>query len=261
MYSSLQRLPQEELERRQQAFFNTMQNPAKNNGSGLQRRESMIAKGFNALFRRDSMLGGKKRPEQFLNKNMDYLPNKGPDNLINRRPDHFLNYGGPPPVFLNGNNNGLLMAKGKKRIGRTMSFKHPERISQLPPAEVTRIRSKSQYSINEYGMTSNSGSNRSKRSNSAGSIEKELDFPLNNGFLNDKEFVPPPVAAQWIAREKFAVKRRESYIPPRMNYGGNNFRGNFRRSMAAFPPPVLARKGFHRFSQGFYEDYYDNDER
>ena len=41
-----------------------------------------------------------------------------------------------------------------------MSFKYPEQFSQIPPAEITRIRSKSQHSVyDSAGTGTTTGSN------------------------------------------------------------------------------------------------------
>ena len=158
MFSTLQRPTLEELERRR-AMRETRSKspPLGRRSSTLQRRESFLSKGFNALFRRESM----------INKNNNNNNNNIYASHLN------LRTGGPPPV-----NNG------NRRLGRAMSFKYPERISQIPPPEITRIRSsKSQHSINDY-------------------------------YSSGSEYTGMPEP-----KPKFGnpVQRRQSYLPPRAN--------------------------------------------
>ncbi|XP_059086205.1 uncharacterized protein LOC131882930 isoform X2 [Tigriopus californicus] len=182
MFSTLQRPTLEELERRR-AMRETFSPPR---SSTLHRRESMISRGFNAIFRRDSMMVRNKAEM-----------GPGPRGLNLRTAT-----GGPP---ITNNNNNL----ANKRLSRAMSFKYPERISHIPPPEVTRLRSKSQHSINEYS-SGGSGSG----SNSGGYVDMITDSEPIYGFRS-----PPPPIGGWVPREKFMVQRRQSYMPPTLNRG------------------------------------------
>ena len=210
MFSTLQRPTLEELERRR-AFRETMSKSPpvlRKGGSGLKRRESMLARGFNALFRKES----------FAVNNNNNIKSASNLNLNNRFDMHLnLRTATGPPGLPPDPPLGM-----KRHLSRAMSFKHPERISHIPPPEVTRLRlrSKSQHAIDP----------------SAYDLELDLDSEDE-----PHEIIPRPMQQQQrpvvapVPRQGYAVRRQQSFMPPRLNGPGG---------LGHFPqrPPIRRRQ-------------------
>ena len=247
MFSTLQRPTSEEAERRR-VLREALTSPPRRS-STLQRRESILSRGFNAIFRRDSMM---KRPQQ--------------QHMSGHATGYELNLRTGPPVV--GQHNG----PAGKRLSRAMSFKHPERVSHIPPPEVTRYRSKSQHSINDYeessGGSSGGGGGGSGGYDPLPPRRVGPVFHPGNVLTRDDYFMrggggsspPPPhrggYNGGWVPRERFAVQRQQSFMPPPLGLGRGG-RGGFRRPVA----PTLLRRQRRPLPDAFRSQQRWDDER
>lgn len=142
----------------------------------LVRKESILKRGLNALRRRESMLSPKRSssgPPLSASAGSGMIGPIGSDRIA------------PSP---------------NRRIGRATSFKYPERVSQIPPPEITRIRSKSQ--VREIG-------------------DPQPPIHSSLSYLDIHDMTPMSGyghAAQWLAREKvmLAKERRAEEIAAKM---------------------------------------------
>merc|ERR1712228_920929 len=75
------------------------------------------------------------------------------------------------PIGVNNNNQNQFQRGRSTNLARAKSFKYPERVSQIPPAELTRLRSKSQArsSVHEVQLNSSGGEDPMYTSVSGGS--------------------------------------------------------------------------------------------
>ena len=209
-FMTLQRPTFDELERRRQL----RESLSPQRSTTLQRRESMLSRGLNAIMRRQSFMSPQrntsnvnlKRHDSFfmhstLAKDPDNMPPMSmmtTDNLV--LDDLRLN---------NNNNNNNQFQRGRStNLARAKSFKYPERVSQIPPAELTRIRSKSQVrsSVHDMQLNSSGGEDPMYTSGSGGSASGGSG---KSPFRGKK--APPPQAedvgyghaVNWLSREKF----------------------------------------------------------
>ena len=179
MFSTLQRPTLEELERRR-AFRESMgiqsnNNNMNNKNKGLKRRESMLSRGFNAIFRKESFMAKQQHQQQH--------------------------------PHANGLNLKTATDVRRTNLSRAMSFKHPERISHMPPMEVTRIKSRSQHAL-------------------------YIDFDDEDDADEEYEILP---------KSYFEPTPPKPVKPPRMNNQNNNMV----KRQQSFMPPKLGN-GFQR---------------
>ena len=228
-FMTLQRPTFEELERRRQL----RENLSPNRGSTtLQRRESMISRGLNAIMRRQSFMGSSSKPNNGANlkrndsffmhsallKDRDNDP--GPSLLLPGGPPGNNNNNDQEPGGPGGNQQQHPLhtitrpsrPAGPTGLGRAKSFKYPERVSQIPPAEFTRLRSKSQVRPGDYYTTSGgsagssddpvytSGSGGSAAGSGKSMLRRNPTFLGSRGNFNNNDdyahapryFQPPP---------------------------------------------------------------------
>jgi len=176
----------------------------------------MLSRGFNALFRRDSLAAGRSAG------NLSGAGRGRP--FLDGQPSHGI-FG--PPRGGGGGVGGVRGAGAARRISRAMSFRHPERISHIPPPEVTRMRSRSQHSVAAAAAAADYGS-----SGSSGYVEMSFEEDDAGGSPSPPPPLPPPTTAwppygNMAPRERFRVQRRQSFMPPRMGagYGAGGARG------------------------------------
>ena len=147
-FSTLQRPTFEDLERRRQ-----MREDGPGPGKGIQRKDSVLARGINALRRRQSMISARK-PEhvelQFSGQPFRSLGNPEPQAPLSMMTTESSNARRQSYNFPQQPRPGL--NRSRSVLARARSFKHPERISQIPPMEITRLRSKSQ--VRDAGSSS-----------------------------------------------------------------------------------------------------------
>jgi len=219
MFSTLQRpTATEEAERRKQRLLREAALTPARSVTNLRRKESVLARGFNALFRRDSLAVGRSS-----------------GNLTSFGRGRQL-HDNQPPHGLFGARGGGMAARGggaARRGSRAMSFRHPERISHIPPPEVTRLRSRSQHSVAAAATTADYGS-----SGSSGYVEMSFEdddsgspsppplprpgWPNYGGGPNAGHLAEGPLPGP---RERFRVQRRQSFMPPRIGAGYGAGRG------------------------------------
>ena len=214
-FMTLQRPTFEELERRRQLRDNL----SPQRSTTLQRRESMLSRGINAIMRRQS----------FMSPSNQNHNNHRQANL--RRNDSFFMHSAlakdtasDMPSLITDDNNLHTVVHTKNRPGRNLSraksFKYPERVSQIPPAELTRLRSKSQVrndnvmqqeQVQQVGNSSSddpvytSGSGGSavgSGKSMAFTARRTLPDPsrAGPGYFEDLGYGQ---AVQWLSREKF----------------------------------------------------------
>ena len=202
-FMTLQRPTFEELERRRQ-LRDTL-SPQKS--TTLQRRESMLSRGLNAIMRRQSFMGGtQNRPKLTRNDSFfmhsslakeDVLP---PGGMMTN--DEIDEHRHPLHTIIPPNTN-----RGRN-LARAKSFKYPEKISQIPPAEFTRLRSKSQIRDSGFGSsifskdvlsssedavyTSGSGGSAVGSGKSVKNRYFEENNPAANWLNRERFFQPPP---------------------------------------------------------------------
>ena len=206
--------------------------------STLQRRESMLSKGFNAIFRRDSMM---HKSNNNNNNNNNAAATKGGLNLRTATAQQTNSN-----MINNNNNNSSSSNLQQKRLSRAMSFKHPERISHIPPPEVTRLRSKSQVSVNEYS-TASSGGSSGIGSGSGGPGYVDLPY-AGGGETSDHTIYSsqsPLAVKPWQAREKYMIQRNHSFMPPK------NIAGRGGPMMQSRPLIVKREMAAERSNNGF----------
>lgn len=217
-FMTLQRPTFDELERRRQ-LRDTL---SPQRSSTLQRKESVLSRGFNAIMRRQSMMSPTRPTPTNLRRNDSFFMHstlsKDPDSIpplsmmTNDEDRHPLH-----TIVHNTNNN----PRGRN-LGRAKSFKYPERISQIPPAELTRLRSKSQVRPDNQQMyhpremsssedpvyTSGSGGSAAG-SGKSGMLRRNPTYLSNNNRNNNNantnnlNNLGYGQAAQWLAHEKF----------------------------------------------------------
>ena len=295
-FMTLQRPTMDELERRRQ--LRESLSPLRERSTTLQRRESMLSRGLNAIMRRQSFMspprnpGGNsngnanhlKRHDSFfmhstLAKDPDNMPplsmmtnDKFNDNLILDEPRHPF----PMTSAANNNSNNDQFQRGRStNLARAKSFKYPERISQMPPAELTRLRSKSQVrssvqdqvQLNSSGgedpmYTSGSGGSASggsgkspyrgkmgtllpPREERRGNMHpQERPQESRGGYAEDLGYGQ---AVQWLSREKFFQERPEKpgnfQPPPRMSVPRpTQLQGKTSPRDISEPPPTANKK-------------------
>ena len=191
-FMTLQRPTFEEMERRRQL----RENMSPNRSTTLQRRESMISRGLNAIMRRQSFMGGSK-PQTHLKRNDSFFmhsalikddrDDRGPSLLLtNDQQEHPLH---------------TITRPSRPNLGRAKSFKYPERVSQIPPAELTRIRSKSQVRPDYYSGSGSSddpmytsGSGGSAAGSGKSMLRRNPTFLGSRSNFEEfpKYFQPPP---------------------------------------------------------------------
>lgn len=219
---TLQRPTFEELERRRQL----RESLSPQRSTTLQRRESMLSRGFNAIMRRQSFMSPSSSSSKPANMNSNLRRHdsffmhsalaKDPDvapPLSMMTNDH-LEQVHPLHTIVNNNNNNNQMTRGRSNLARAKSFKYPERVSQIPPAELTRLRSKSQVR-DHYNLSNNNNSSGGEdpvyTSGSGGSAADSgkslLRRPPPSGSSNNGssyfEEVGYGSAVNWLSREKF----------------------------------------------------------
>ena len=195
------------------------QTAVKRTASSLQRKDSVLSRGFNALVRRQSMAvanpsklldgrGGNARPEirhlksQFSmddNDDVTFMPPQLPtyipenDNTQNQQNlRRFLPDDPPLSMMTNGSSNMIprvnqgpmvtnLSRSRSMAVQRTKSFKHPEKGGHIPPPEILRLRSKSQVRDNElnHGLFGNSAN-----LNSSGYEDSDEILYTSGGFAS-----------------------------------------------------------------------------
>ena len=199
------------------------QTAVKRTASSLQRKDSVLSRGFNALVRRQSMAVTNpsklldSRPEirhlktQFsMDDNDDVtfmppqLPNYVPDNANQgqRGIRRFLPEDPPLSMMTNGssniiprvNNQGQMITNLSRSrsmaLGRAKSFKHPEKVSHIPPPEILRLRSKSQVRDGElqhglFGLGLNKPmSGHNSNLNSSGYEDSDEILYTSGGFTS-----------------------------------------------------------------------------
>ena len=200
------------------------QTAVKRTASSLQRKDSVLSRGFNALVRRQSMavtnpskLQEMRPPEirhlktQFTmddNDEVTYMPPKLPNyipentNQGQRGLRRFLPEDPPLSMMTNGSSNMIprvnhqgpmmtnLSRSRSMAIGRAKSFKHPEKVSHIPPPEILRLRSKSQVRDGElqhglFGAGMNKSINlNSSNLNSSGYEDSDEVLYTSGGFTS-----------------------------------------------------------------------------
>ena len=144
-FATLQRPSYEDLERRRRMREGSPQGPrAGPGGKGLQRKDSVLTRGLNALRRRQSMVSNRKSEYEASFSTQPFTSLQTPDpepplsmmtsESTNARRQSY-NFPNPPP----GGRPGL--TRSRSVLARARSFKHPEHFSQIPPMEITRLRS------------------------------------------------------------------------------------------------------------------------
>ena len=197
-FMTLQRPTFEELERRRQ-LRDTL-SPQKS--TTLQRRESMLSRGFNAIMRRQSfMSGAQTRPKLTRNDSFfmhsslakeDVLP---PGGMMTN--DDIDEHRHPLHTIVQPNNN-----RGRN-LARAKSFKYPEKISQIPPAEFTRLRSKSQIRDSGFGSSIFSKDVLSSSEDTAVYTSGSGGSAVGSGKSVKNRYFDENPAANWLNRERF----------------------------------------------------------
>ena len=244
-FMTLQRPTFEELERRRQV----REHLSPQRSTTLQRRESMLSRGINAIMRRQSFMGGSgsavkpnlRRNDSFfmhsslLSKEQDSMP---PMSSMMITPDDHQH----PPLhtIVNSANN----RPTRSNLGRAKSFKYPERISQIPPAELTRIRSKSQVRNSNFheavlcssedqvytsgsGSGSAAGSGKSLLKRNTSYLEKRP--PLNRSHFSGEGY-------NWLNRDLFHNQQMTPRLLPKPGMHRPSPRD------ISEPPPVAKRR-------------------
>lgn len=220
-FMTLQRPTFEELERRRQL----RESLSPQRSTTLQRRESMLSRGLNAILRRQSFMSPQRPQMSQSNTNlrrhdsffMHSALAKDPDvappismMMTNDNDQDFRSRQHPLHTIVNNNNNSQQTRAGaRSNLVRAKSFKYPERVSQIPPAELTRLRSKSQvraevammsssedpvYTSGSGGSNSGSGKSFQRRPPPSGASNSQSSYFDELGYGQ---------AVQWLSREKF----------------------------------------------------------
>ena len=199
------------------------QTAVKRTASSLQRKDSVLSRGFNALVRRQSMAVTNPskvqdmrpeirhlKPKFTMDDNDDVtymppqLPNYIPENATQgqRGVRRFLPDDPPLSMMTNGSSNMIprvnnqgpmftnLSRSRSMAVGRAKSFKHPEKVSHIPPPEILRLRSKSQVRDGElqhglFGMGMNKSMNtKDVNLNSSGYEDSDDVLYTSGGFTS-----------------------------------------------------------------------------
>ena len=225
-FMTLQRPTFEELERRRQV----REHLSPQRATTLQRRESMLSRGINAIMRRQSFMSTSKptlrRNDSFF-MHSSLLSKDGQDSLPTMMitPDDDQE----PALHTIVNNR-----PSRSNLGRAKSFKYPERISQIPPAELTRIRSKSQVRNNFLHEQVLSSSEEYTSGGSASGSGKSL-LPRKPSYIRNNNYSDDPYghATNWLNREML-------FQAPRMLPKAGVTRPSPRD--LSEPPPVAKRR-------------------
>lgn len=234
-FMTLQRPTFEELERRRQLRNDLDSGPQRS--TTLQRRESMLSRGLNAIMRRQSFMSPQNRPEKASNL---------------RRHDSFFMHSAFKADDLEDENQNLhsISRPSRPNLSRAKSFKYPEKISQIPPAELTRLRSKSQARD-----LNSSGEDPVYTSGSSGSGKSLLSRPRPSGASSQSgpyfEDYGYGQAANWLNRERF-------FQPPPRNFPRPNNRPNPRD--VSEPPPSGHKRRLPLPDIFYYGDRWQNEE-
>ena len=214
-FMTLQRPTYEELERRRQ-LRDTM-SPQKS--TTLQRRESMLSRGFNAIMRRQSFMSPNSRNGPKLSRNDSFFMHSScakPDELPPggvMTNDHDLDQDLRHPLHTivgRDQNQNRDQMRGRN-LSRAKSFKYPEKISQIPPAEFTRLRSKSQIRDSGFGSSIFSKDVSSQQLSSgedtavytSGSGGSAVGSGKSMKNLNSRYFEDSNPVPNWLSRERF----------------------------------------------------------
>lgn len=161
-FATLQRPSYEDLERRRRMREGSPppRGPPGGPAKGLQRKDSVLTRGLNALRRRQSMVSNRKTEYEASFSTQPFTSLQTPDpepplsmmttESTNARRQSY-NFPNPPP----GGRPGL--TRSRSVLARARSFKHPEHFSQIPPMEITRMRSKSQMRMPDQQQQQTSG--------------------------------------------------------------------------------------------------------
>ena len=208
-FMTLQRPTFEEMERRRMI----RENMSPQRSTTLQRRESMISRGLNAIMRRQSFMGSPSKPANNLKRNDSFFMHSA---LLSNRDDP-----GPSLILSNEGTNEhplhTITRPSRPNLGRAKSFKYPEKVSQIPPAELTRLRSKSQVRPDPYY-------------NSAGSSDDPVYTSGSGGSA--------------AGSGKSMLRRKPTFNLGPSRYDRNEFNGSkyFQRDSFQPPPRVLPRR-------------------
>ena len=208
-FMTLQRPTFEELERRRQLRDNM--SPQKS--TTLQRRESMLSRGFNAIMRRQSFMSPSSRGQPKLTRNDSFFMHSSlakdssdlpPGGVMTNDHDLDADMRHPLHTIIPPNNHTQMRGRN---LSRAKSFKYPEKISQIPPAEFTRLRSKSQIRDSGFGSSifskdvglSSSEDTAVYTSGSGGSaVGSGKSMKNHSRYFEDSNPVP-----NWLNRERF----------------------------------------------------------
>lgn len=247
-FMTLQRPTMDELERRRQ--LRESLSPLRERSTTLQRRESMLSRGLNAIMRRQSFMSPPRNTGGNSNGNANHLKRhdsffmhstlaKDPDNMppLSMMTNDKFNDNLILTSAANNNSNNNQFQRGRStNLARAKSFKYPERISQMPPAELTRLRSKSQVrsSVQDQvqlnssggedpmytsgsGGSASGGSGKSPYRGKMGTLlpprEERIQRPQESrgGYAEDLGYGQ---AVQWLSREKFFQEKPGNFQPP-----------------------------------------------
>ena len=284
-FMTLQRPTYEEMERRR--MLRDGLSPQRS--TTLQRKESMLSRGFNAIMRRQSISasgsragvtpgasssnGLRRNDSFFMHSTLVGREDSIPPLSMLSSEDDSLGYGGRHPLHTIVPPQN----RGRPNLGRAKSFKYPERISQIPPAEFTRIRSKSQVrdtnnnNFHNLRMTANANAANNSSGEDSGGIyttsgsgsgkstnigptkkpnlaRRETMYLNGGGGLRDSSRFPETpgygAAAAWLAREKFFQQQQQQQqrILPRPQQQQQQPRGGGYLRERSEPPPVTRRR-------------------
>ena len=215
-FMTLQRPTFEEMERRRMI----RENMSPQRSTTLQRRESMISRGFNAIMRRQSFMGSPSKPANNLKRNDSFFMHSAL--LTGNRDDP-----GPSLILSNEGTNEhplhTITRPSRPNLGRAKSFKYPEKVSQIPPAELTRLRSKSQVRPDPYYNSAGSSDDPVYTSGSGGSAAGSA----KNMLRRNPTFNMGP--------SRYDRNREELYNRNRNEFSGSN-------KYFEPPPRVLPRR-------------------
>lgn len=213
---TLQRPTYEELERRRQ-LRDTM-SPQKS--TTLQRRESMLSRGFNAIMRRQSFMSPNSRDRTSkLSRNDSFFMHSScakdatelpPGGVLTNDHDLDQDLRHPLHTIVREGPNQSSQMRGRN-LSRAKSFKYPEKISQIPPAEFTRLRSKSQIRDSGFGSSIFSKDVSSQQLSSgedtavytSGSGGSAVGSGKSMKNLNSRYFEDSNPVPNWLSRERF----------------------------------------------------------
>ena len=221
--------------------------------NGLHRKDSMLARGLSALKRRQSMIVTRKAEDIYSHRghphNINLNDTEPPLSMMTVAANNVRRYDVP--------NTATNLNRSRSMLGRARSFKYPEKVSHIPPPEITRLRSKSQvrdgsgvgvfsltarnygdnsydemsdeimYTSGGFSSSSSSGKNNNFGYASLAEITASSSNPYHGNYGQ---------SSLWLARQKVLMKQDQN----------NNLSSGYfglRRSTSTKPPGV--RSGFY----------------